>query len=469
MGDPVKEAFPIILLFACTSQSDKDSAIDAIEVDTSENSEIDTGETSIEDSAADSGETEEDSGETGEDTSDPFENCTIGLTVDLDGVVATSGELRSFPERPSLSNPVEIELTLTNSCEADLRFLGFPGDWIIGEGFELATLPPILIPPLETATMSLQFTPGQEGDYSGSLTLPYDLPGAPFILDLSATVSQPLKIVLVGDGISAVTDDYGETIHETQFTTQVHSNESRRGVCWGLDQFIATGGSDERRMWTSPDGLTWSEINQGGGWIADCAYGNGMVVSAGGFHFLTATTDGINWNMGGSFTGEHIRGVAFGNGVFVAVGGTDVSVSSDGLTWNVEMLHGAANARYIAYGNGIFVGIGDGGSIIASGDSGQSWSVTALGTDAWVSILYGNGYFYIGDGATLYRSADGIAWQLVNTTNGITPRAIVGSTLFGTNETAFQRSDDGGFSWIELAPLTYGGGFNDSVVEGELP
>ena len=30
--------------------------------------------------------------------------------------------------------------------------------------------------------MSVRFTPGDEGTYEGSLTLPYDLPGAPYTL-----------------------------------------------------------------------------------------------------------------------------------------------------------------------------------------------------------------------------------------------------------------------------------------------
>ena len=82
------------------------------------------------------------------------------------------------------------------------------------------------------------------------------------------------------------------------------------------------------------------------------------------------------------------------------------------------------------------------------------------------NCMYGNGYFYIGDGTSMYQSTDGMAWQLVNTTNGITPRAIIGSTIFGTSSTAFHRSNDLGFSWEELYTLTNGGSFSDATVEG---
>ena len=453
-----------VSLLACQSKTEGDSAVQ----------NIDTAEVLVEDTATvdsgitDTGESSSDTGDSGEvPIEDPLEGCEIALQINIDGTDIESGNSVSFPSRPARTNPTDIELIMTNDCDVDLRFLGFPDDWMEGTGFSIANLPPILIPPHEEGSMTLRFTPQEEGSYQGTFTLPYDLPGAPFTLDLSAQTNSPLRLVLVGDGISAVTDDYGHTIHETQFSTQAHSNELRRGTCWGMGQFIATGGSDQRNLWTSTDGLTWTQINQGGGWVADCAFGNNMILAAGGFHFLSSSQDGVTWSsLGGTFTGDHMRSVAYGNGVFVAVGGSEACVTSDGETWDVETTHGADNIDRVAFGNGIFVGVGAGGAIVISNDNGQTWSHTTVGSDDWETVFHGNDYFYVGRSNLLYRSIDGSTWELVNGTSGITARGIVGSTIFGTSNSAFYRSDDGGFSWVELASLTYGGGFNDFVVEG---
>ena len=463
-----------VSLLACQSKVESDSSIqdteemedsaeDTANVDSGIEETDDTGE--MEDSASDTGITEDTAEDPIEDPiEDPLENCGIALQINIDGTNIDSGGSVAFPSRPARTNPTDIELIMTNNCDVDLRFLGFPDDWMEGTGFSLATLPPILIPPQEEASMALRFTPQDEGTYQGTFTLPYDLPGTPFVLDVSAQASAPLRLVLVGDGVSAVTDDYGQTIHETQFTTEVHSNEARRGVCWGLGQFVAVGGSNQRNLWTSPDGLTWTQINQGSGWVADCAFGNNMLLAAGGFHNLSSSEDGITWSMDGNYSGEHLRSVAYGNGVFVAVGGSGACMTSTGETWDVETTHGAETINRIAYGNGSFVGAGSAGAIVISSDNGQTWSQTTVGSDDWSTIFFGNNYFYIGRSNVLYRSTDGISWELVNATNGVTPRGIVGSTLFGTSSDAFYRSDDGGSSWVELAALTYG--FGNFVVEG---
>lgn len=456
---------PMLCLLSCSATDEKPaepSSVEPEDTDASETATDTSDDTSTDTSEDTSDDTPQD---TGDDTSEP-EACTLGLQVEINNQIIQSGEIQAFASVPSLTDTIEIELMMSNPCQVDLRFLGFPDDWIEGQGFQIGTLPPIVISPLETVTMTLEFNPGEQGNYSGTFSLPYDQPSAPFTIDLSAEVTAPLRIVLVGDGISAMTDDYGQTIHEERFTDEVHSNEGRRGVCWGFGQFVATGGSDERRMWISPDGISWTEINQGGGWIADCAYGNGMVVAAGGFHSLSSTTDLVAWDMGGNYALPHFRSVAYGDGVFVATGGTDVGVSSDGSTWDIETLHGAIYTGDITFGNGIFVSVGWDGAVVSSSDFGQTWSSTTVGTEGWSSVLYGNGIFYIGNTYSMYQSTDGINWQFINSTGGIIPRAIIGNTIFGTSSSAFYRSNDLGFSWEELATLTYGGNFNDATVEG---
>ena len=111
---------------------------------------IDTGDPEIEDTGTvDSGivDTEDSSSDTGDSGETPMEGCDIALQINIDGTDIDSGSSVSFPSRPARTDPTDIELIMTNDCDIDLRFLGFPDDWMEGTGFSIATLPPILIPP----------------------------------------------------------------------------------------------------------------------------------------------------------------------------------------------------------------------------------------------------------------------------------------------------------------------------------
>lgn len=68
--------------------------------------------------------------------------------------------------------------------------------------------------------------------------------------------------------------------------------------------------------------------------------------------------------MQNSGTGARLSGVAYGNGIFVAVGYFTILASSDGVSWTSlasrisYLLHG------VAYGGGTFVAVGVGGVIL---------------------------------------------------------------------------------------------------------
>jgi hypothetical protein len=64
--------------------------------------------------------------------------------------------------------------------------------------------------------------------------------------------------------------------------------------------------------------------------------------------------------------------VAYGNGLFVAVGADSRSSASviltspDGVSWNQRTSGTDNNLHGVAYGNGLFVAVGDGGTILTS-------------------------------------------------------------------------------------------------------
>jgi hypothetical protein len=118
------------------------------------------------------------------------------------------------------------------------------------------------------------------------------------------------------------------------------------------------------------------------------------------------------------------RGIAYGNGSFVAITrGDGVSAYSDnGEDWEACLNFPSYWWSGIAYGNGVFVAVATGTSSGVNGtnqyaystDNGRSWNTGTLPQSAtWTSISFGNGYFMaVSRNSTVSLcSRDGINWQ----------------------------------------------------------
>ena len=192
-------------------------------------------------------------------------------------------------------------------------------------------------------------------------------------------------------------------------------------------RFIAVG-HDGLRL-SSSDGVNWADAQLGkeGEAYRAAAGGNGLVVavgSYGGDNILAASADGKAWK-----TGKHeakyvryLRGLTFGNGVFLGLGGDPGSVGSskpfvmtskDGLAWDAPLdVPGKHILRRAAWGGGRFVAVGDRGRRATSAD-GKDWTDFAEGKalDTVVDVAFGNGVF-VGVGLHGLRTAtkDGRTW-----------------------------------------------------------
>ncbi len=387
----------------------------------------------------------------GDPDDDIAPGCDIGLRASINGA-PVDAPVR-FPAAPAQGDPVELRLELENTCDVALRFLGHPTTWSTDPRFGVQTLPPVVLEPGQSTTITLRFDPTAPGLTQGEFILPYNLPGSPLTVELSAEVGEPLALVLVGDGRHVITThDYGATIaHDSYETLEAHGDELQRGVCWGAGRFVAVGGNVDRRWWTSPDGVQWqAHDSQEGGPMADCAWGNGRFVSSDGSPVWSA--DGITWNSGQryNFNPNHLRGSTYGGGLFVFVGDNGrVAVTEDGESWLRDTVLSIGGLRNIAWGGGVFVAVGAEGWIASSSDGAQTWVTQQLGTGDWGGVAYADGRFLIGDGARVASSTDGEVWNIVNATPAV-PRAGLGRQFFGTNANTLYRSTDGGFSWTEL-------------------
>jgi len=113
------------------------------------------------------------------------------------------------------------------------------------------------------------------------------------------------------------------------------------------------------------------------------------------------------------FPGSSWYGVAYGNGVFVAVGYGQIAYSNDGQTWTINNNVPLELFFDVEFGNGTFISVGIfGGSIIRSTDNGQTWTVNQnyLYTQK-INISFGNGTFVIGcTESNLISNDNGQTW-----------------------------------------------------------
>lgn len=179
------------------------------------------------------------------------------------------------------------------------------------------------------------------------------------------------------------------------------------------------------------------------------AYGNGVFVAVGDTSTTggaATSTDGITW------TARTIAisafAVTFGAGVFVAVGTNSVATSPDGITWTTRTIPNTA-WRAISYGAGVFVAIGA-GSTVTSPD-GITWTARTSVAANMGPITYGGGRFVVlsqsaaGGGAT---SVDGISWTAITTVAGVTPNSVAyGAGVFVAVGTSGAMTSPDGLVW----------------------
>ena len=211
----------------------------------------------------------------------------------------------------------------------------------------------------------------------------------------------------------------------------------------------------------------------------------------------TSTNDNIidGWNTVLDSLGDNVftegTGVAYANGVWVAVGTGDntLATSTDnGITWTSKISYMSADilsaeGRGVAYGNGVWVAVGGGGysnstnSIATSNDNGMSWTgrgntivgtngrAVAYGGNTWVAVS-------IGGANTISTSTNGTTWtgrgNDIFTSGGIYNGGLSiaygnGLWIAGGGRVSgnvpvthtLAKSTDGGISWTGLGTSTF--------------
>ena len=227
---------------------------------------------------------------------------------------------------------------------------------------------------------------------------------------------------------------------------------------------------------TNNAGSIWTSRSVNEYYLQSVAYGNGLFVAVGSSAGHVATSpDGITWTTRTPSLAANWQSVAYGNGLFVAVSyGGNVMTSPDGITWITRTASETNQWVSIVYANNIFVAVATSGTnrVMTSPD-GITWTARAAAeANVWNTVTYGNGLFVAGGGIFsthhIMTSPDGITWtaRTAATANTISGIAYGNGIFTATNQTNQSMTSPDGINWTsQTMPsgsawygITYGSG-----------
>lgn len=149
---------------------------------------------------------------------------------------------------------------------------------------------------------------------------------------------------------------------------------------------------------------------------------SGLWVAVGdGGKISTSTDFGATWTARASGVATALYGVTWNGTVFVVVGASGVLLTSpDGTTWTSQTSgFGASDITSVAYGNGIFLAVGAGDKIARCVlSSGVTWTLTnpIVGNSSalrgiWFDTLTQR-FMVVGDNESIASTSDGIVWTV---------------------------------------------------------
>jgi hypothetical protein len=201
-----------------------------------------------------------------------------------------------------------------------------------------------------------------------------------------------------------------------------------------VTNFSVAGTSNRAKI--SYDGVNWTEVQGPVGSttpnVVGIAYGNGVFVAVSA-NVAWRSTDGINWSSEiATGYSSQIRNVSFVNDRFLAVTGTGrYAMSTDGLTWTVSNFIGSnTSLNGATYAFGQYALIGAIGTVRTSPDL-VTWTdrVTRL------SFSTSPGRSVVQMGSTLYIS-DANTPLVVTTDDWVTYKTLPISTIMGSGQNA---------------------------------
>jgi hypothetical protein len=193
---------------------------------------------------------------------------------------------------------------------------------------------------------------------------------------------------------------------------------------------------------------------------------------------VTTTTDvnAAGWTTSNSFGSTAINDVAYGNGLWVAVGlSGKIATSADGITWTQRTLGNTRALFSVAYGNGRWVAVGNSDAFSTpcaySSTDGITWSqvIASESTNAYslTEVTYKNNIWVIvgrkgnaNQNPLIFVSTNGTSWtqKTYTTNNGVYPVSVDygnGKWIAITNYQDIVVSTDNGTTWVSSSPSVF--------------
>lgn len=162
----------------------------------------------------------------------------------------------------------------------------------------------------------------------------------------------------------------------------------------------------------------WRDPSPQGDALHGIAYGNGLWVAVGEAGVIITSTNKVDWQIE-HYLGTHLFDVTFAAGKFVAVGGSWGSpawalFSTNGHNWTAQQLgEYTPPLAAVTFGNGRFVAVGgEGQSAIAYSDDGLKWNlVNKTNAMGLRDVAWGGGRFVAaGYYGSVMISSNGTEW-----------------------------------------------------------
>jgi hypothetical protein len=216
------------------------------------------------------------------------------------------------------------------------------------------------------------------------------------------------RFVAVGDRGTIVTSPDGAVweLVSADTLSLVH-------IIFAQNRFIAVGKAGS--IVTSTDGKAWTKQLSGTDQSFQyVTFGNGVFVVVGEQGAILTSPDAIEWTIRSSRKDTWLTAVAFGSSQFVAVGASGTILSSpDGADWTARTspaMGGLDNLYSVAYGNGVFVAVGDNKYVSSDG---VTWTHPVFFSGTLRKVTYlGNEFVALGVQETIAASPDGVNWKM---------------------------------------------------------